>query len=212
MNLAENTRELDRVFAPVRVLPVLSIRREADILPLADALLAGGITTLEITLRTAHGLAAIAMLQQERPELCVGAGTVLDGRQFQSALDAGARFIVTPGCTDELLTLGLDSPVPLLPGIATASELMMGYRLGYRRFKLFPAEVCGGAAALRSFSGPFPGVRFCPTGGITQSKVADYIDLDNVMAVGGSWMAPRETVGAGDWSTISELSRQSLAG
>ena len=212
MNLAENTRELDRVFVPVRVLPVLSIRREADILPLADALLAGGITTLEITLRTAHGLAAIAMLQQERPELCVGAGTVLDGRQFQSALDAGARFIVTPGCTDELLTLGLDSPVPLLPGIATASELMMGYRLGYRRFKLFPAEVCGGAAALRSFSGPFPGVRFCPTGGITQSKVADYIDLDNVMAVGGSWMAPRETVEAGDWSTISELSRQSLAG
>lgn len=212
MSLAENTRELDRLFAPVRVLPVLSIRREVDILPLADALLAGGITTLEITLRTAHGLAAIATLQQERPELCVGAGTVLDGRQFQSALDAGAKFIVTPGCTDELLTLGLDSPVPLLPGIATASELMMGYRLGYRRFKLFPAEVCGGAAALRSFSGPFPGVRFCPTGGITQEKVADYIDLDNVMAVGGSWMAPREAVEAGDWSTISELSRQSLAG
>src|SRR5690606_28189726 len=127
--------------------PVLSIRRESDILPLADALLAGGITTLEITLRTAHGLTAIAMLRRERPALCVGAGTVLDGRQFQSALDAGAQFIVTPGCTDELLTLGLDSPVPLLPGIATASELMMGYRLGYRRFKLFPAEVCGGAAA-----------------------------------------------------------------
>ncbi|QIB52735.1 MULTISPECIES: bifunctional 4-hydroxy-2-oxoglutarate aldolase/2-dehydro-3-deoxy-phosphogluconate aldolase [Pseudomonas] len=212
MSLAENTREVDRLFASVRVLPVLSIRREVDILPLADALLAGGITTLEITLRTAHGLAAIAILQRERPELCVGAGTVLDGRQFQSALDAGARFIVTPGCTDELLTLGLDSPVPLLPGIATASELMMGYRLGYRRFKLFPAEVCGGGAALRSFSGPFPGVRFCPTGGITQAKVADYIDLDNVMAVGGSWMAPREAVEAGDWSTISELSRQSLVG
>lgn len=210
MSLAENTRELDRIFAPVRVLPVLSIRSERDVLPLADALLEGGIATLEITLRTAHGLPAIALLQRERPELCVGAGTVLDGRQFQSALDAGAEFIVTPGCTDELLTLGLDSPVPLLPGIATASELMLGYRLGYRRFKLFPAEVCGGAAALRSFSGPFPGVRFCPTGGITQAKVASYSTLDNVMAVGGSWMAPREAIEAGDWNAISRLSRQSF--
>ncbi|MBQ0741936.1 MAG: bifunctional 4-hydroxy-2-oxoglutarate aldolase/2-dehydro-3-deoxy-phosphogluconate aldolase, partial [Pseudomonas sp.] len=150
MSLLENTQRLDAIFAKAPLLPVISIQREADILPLADALAAGGITTLEITLRTALGMSAIALLRRERPALCVGAGTVLDGRQFQSVLDAGAQFIVTPGCTDELLTLGLESPVPLLPGIATASEILMGYRFGYRRFKLFPAEVCGGIQALRA--------------------------------------------------------------
>ncbi len=209
MSLAENTSELDRIFSRARVLPVISIRQASDVLPLADALAEGGITTLEITLRTPLGLQAIATLRRERPQLCIGAGTVLDGRQFQLALDAGAQFIVTPGCTDELLTLGLDSPVPLLPGVATASEIMMGYRLGYRRFKLFPAEVCGGINALRSFSGPFHGIRFCPTGGIAQENLAAYLELDNVMAVGGTWMAPHALIQAGDWAGITRLSRSS---
>lgn len=211
MSLLENTQRLDAIFAKAPLLPVISIQREADILPLADALAAGGITTLEITLRTALGMSAIALLRRERPTLCVGAGTVLDGRQFQSVLDAGAQFIVTPGCTDELLTLGLESPVPLLPGIATASEILMGYRFGYRRFKLFPAEVCGGIQALRAFSGPFAGVRFCPTGGIRQDSLVDYLALDNVMGVGGTWMAPRAAVEAADWQTISRLSAASVA-
>ncbi|HDZ57318.1 MAG TPA: bifunctional 4-hydroxy-2-oxoglutarate aldolase/2-dehydro-3-deoxy-phosphogluconate aldolase [Pseudomonas xinjiangensis] len=211
MSLVENTLALDTIFSRLRVLPVISIRRESDVLPLADALADGGITTLEITLRTPLGLPAIATLRRERPELCVGAGTVLDGRQFQLALDAGAQFVVTPGCTDELLTLGLDSPVPLLPGIATASEIMMGYRLGYRRFKLFPAEVCGGVNALRSFSGPFHGIRFCPTGGIASENVDAYLALDNVMAVGGTWMAPHALIEAGDWGAITRLSRESVA-
>lgn len=211
MSLVENTLVLDDLFAESPLLPVISIQRESDILPLADALAAGGITTLEITLRTPLGMTAIAVLRRERPALRVGAGTVLDGRQFQSVLDAGAQFIVTPGCTDELLTLGLESPVPLLPGIATASEILMGYRFGYRRFKLFPAEVCGGVHALRSFSGPFAGVRFCPTGGVRQENLADYLALDNVMGVGGTWMAPRAAVEAADWQTISRLSASSVA-
>lgn len=211
MSLQTNTQRLDTIFARSPLLPVISIQREADILPLADALAAGGITTLEVTLRTPLGLTAIALLRRERPALCIGAGTVLDGRQFQSVLDAGAQFIVTPGCTDELLTLGLESPVPLLPGIATASEILMGYRLGYRRFKLFPAEVCGGVQALSAFSGPFAGVRFCPTGGIRQDSFVDYLALDNVMGVGGTWMAPRAAVAAADWLAISRLSAASVA-
>ena len=209
MSLADNTRMLDQIFARTPLLPVLSIQRESDVLPLADALAAGGVTTLEVTLRTALGIKAIARLRAERPGLIIGAGTVLDGRQFQSVIDAGAQFVVTPGCTDELLTLGLDSPVPLLPGIATASEILMGYRLGYRRFKLFPAEVVGGLAALRSFSGPFHGIRFCPTGGIGLGKLADYLALDNVMAVGGTWMAPKALVEQGDWAGISRLCEES---
>ncbi|MCL5042315.1 MAG: bifunctional 4-hydroxy-2-oxoglutarate aldolase/2-dehydro-3-deoxy-phosphogluconate aldolase [Gammaproteobacteria bacterium] len=209
MSLADNTRMLDQIFARTPLLPVLSIQRESDVLPLADALAAGGVTTLEVTLRTALGIKAIARLRAERPGLIIGAGTVLDGRQFQSVIDAGAQFVVTPGCTDELLTLGLDSPVPLLPGIATASEILMGYRLGYRRFKLFPAEVVGGLAALRSFSGPFHGIRFCPTGGIGLGKLADYLALDNVMAVGGTWMAPKALVEQGDWAAISRLCEES---
>ncbi|MFA5678175.1 MAG: bifunctional 4-hydroxy-2-oxoglutarate aldolase/2-dehydro-3-deoxy-phosphogluconate aldolase [Pseudomonas sp.] len=208
MRLAENSSRLSSIFDQQRVLPVLSIQRETDILPLADALAAGGITNLEVTLRTPLGLGAIRVLAEQRPDICVGAGTVLDGRQFQSVLDAGARFIVSPGCTDELLALGLDSPVPLLPGVTTASEIMQGYRLGYRCFKLFPAEICGGVALLKALAGPFHDVRFCPTGGITPQKMPDYLAMENVVAVGGSWMVPPQLVQAGDWDAITRLCQQ----
>ncbi|AQZ96377.1 bifunctional 4-hydroxy-2-oxoglutarate aldolase/2-dehydro-3-deoxy-phosphogluconate aldolase [Halopseudomonas phragmitis] len=211
MSLADNTQTLDNLLAQARLLPVMSIRRESDILPLADALAAGGIRTLEITLRTEWGLPAIKLLRRERPELCIGAGTVLDGRQFQSVLDAGAQFVVTPGSTEELLTLGLDSPVPLLPGVATPSEILMGYRFGYRRFKLFPAEVVGGVTALRYFSGPFHDIRFCPSGGITLSNLPSYLAMANVMAAGGTWMTPQSAVDAQDWTRITQLCRESLA-
>lgn len=211
MSLADNTQTLDNLLAQARLLPVMSIRRESDILPLADALAAGGIRTLEITLRTEWGLPAIKLLRRERPELCIGAGTVLDGRQFQSVLDAGVQFVVTPGSTEELLTLGLDSPVPLLPGVATPSEILMGYRFGYRRFKLFPAEVVGGVTALRYFSGPFHDIRFCPSGGITLSNLPSYLAMANVMAAGGTWMTPQSAVDAQDWTRITQLCRESLA-
>lgn len=212
MRLAENSRVLSGIFERQPVLPVLSIRRERDILPLADALAAGGIINLEVTLRTPLGLGAIRLLADRRPQLCVGAGTVLDGRQFQSVLDAGCRFIVSPGCTDELLALGLDSPVPLLPGVATASEIMRGYRLGYRCFKLFPAEICGGVALLRAFAGPFPDVQFCPTGGVTPEMLPAYLAQANVVAVGGSWMVPAALVEAGDWDAITRLCLRVTAG
>ena len=211
MRLADSSDRLSGIFQQQRILPVLSIQRQRDILPLVDALAAGGITNLEVTLRTPLGLGAIHLLAEQRPELCVGAGTVLDGRQFQSVLDAGARFIVSPGCTDELLTLGLDSPAPLLPGVATASEIMRGYRLGYRSFKLFPAEVCGGVSLLKALAGPFHDVQFCPTGGIDPQKLPAYLALANVLAVGGSWMVPPALVEAGDWDAITRLCQQSVA-
>jgi len=201
------TQTLDALFAKATLLPVINVERETDILPLADALSAGGITTLEITLRTALGLPAIALLRRERPELCIGAGTVTDAAQYRAVIKAGAQFVVTPGITDELLELGLHSEVPLLPGIASASEILAGYRLGYRRFKVFPAAVLGGTALLRAFAGPFKDVRFCPTGGIDQQSFADYLALDNVMAVGGSWVAPKAAIDAGDWAEITRLSR-----
>lgn len=205
------TQTLDALFAEVTLLPVINIEREADILPLADALAAGGITTLEITLRTPLGLTAIGLLRRERPELCIGAGTVTDAAQFAAVERAGAHFVVTPGITDELLQLGLNSSIPLLPGIATASEILTGYRLGYRRFKVFPAHVLGGTALLKAFAGPFHDVRFCPTGGIGQQSIADYLTQDNVMAVGGSWVVPKASIAAADWAEITRLSLAATA-
>ncbi|MEH6566180.1 MAG: bifunctional 4-hydroxy-2-oxoglutarate aldolase/2-dehydro-3-deoxy-phosphogluconate aldolase [Halopseudomonas sp.] len=207
----DKTQALDALFADVTLLPVISIEREADVLPLADALAAGGITTLEITLRTSLGLPAIELLRRERPQLRIGAGTVTNAAQFQAVEQAGAHFVVTPGITEELLQLGLRSRIPLLPGIATASEILAGYRLGYRRFKVFPAEVLGGAALLRSFAGPFKDVRFCPTGGIGQQNIDQYLALDNLLAVGGSWVTPKAAVAAADWAEITRLSRAATA-
>lgn len=206
-SLTEKTQMLDDLFSQSRLLPLLNIERLEDVLPLADALAEGGVTTLEITLRTALGIDAIALLRAERPALTVGAGTVLGADQFAAVLAAGAQFVVTPGCTDELLQCGIDAPVPLLPGIATASELMVGYRLGYRRFKLFPAHILGGAGLLKAFSGPFKDVRFCPTGGVSQDNLAAYLALSNVMAVGGSWVAPPDLIARARWSEITSLAR-----
>ncbi|WP_321348077.1 bifunctional 4-hydroxy-2-oxoglutarate aldolase/2-dehydro-3-deoxy-phosphogluconate aldolase [Halopseudomonas oceani] len=204
-SLTDKTRTLDALFSRTRLLPLLNIERLDDVLPLADALAEGGVNTLEITLRTALGIEAIALLRAERPALTIGAGTVLGAEQYQAVLAAGAQFVVTPGCTDELLQCGLDGPVPLLPGIATASELMVGYRLGYRRFKLFPAHIIGGVGLLKAFSGPFKDARFCPTGGVSQDNLAAYLALSNVMAVGGSWIAPAELIAQQHWGEITAL-------
>lgn len=208
--MAEKIAEIDRICAQARIMPVITIAREADILPLADALTAGGLTVLEVTLRSKYGLEAIRRLRAERPELCIGAGTVLDEGMLTAATEAGAQFIVTPGSTRELLLAALDNPLPLLPGISSASELMVGYALGYRRFKLFPAEVCGGVAALKALSGPFGGVRFCPTGGISANNLQHYMAEPNVMCVGGTWMFRREWVEQGDWTRIAQCSSEAL--
>jgi 2-dehydro-3-deoxyphosphogluconate aldolase/(4S)-4-hydroxy-2-oxoglutarate aldolase len=208
--MADKIAQIDRLCARARIMPVITIMREEDILPLADALAAGGLTVLEITLRSVHGLTAIRRLREERPELCVGAGTVLDRQMLAAAEEAGAQFIVTPGSTAELLQAGLESDVPMLPGTSSASDIMHGYALGYRRFKLFPAEVCGGTAALKALGGPFNGVRFCPTGGVNPDNLQRYMAQPNVMCVGGTWMFDSEWVKNGDWARIQQCSAEAL--
>lgn len=209
-HMASQIARIDQLCAAARILPVIRIEREADILPLADALAAGGLRTLEITLRSELGLSAIALLRKLRPQLCVGAGTVLDEYMLQQAVAVGAQFIVTPGSTQALLEAGLACPVPLLPGIASASEIMLGHALGYRRFKLFPAELAGGIAALKAFAGPFGNVRFCPTGGLNPSNLQHYMQQPNVMCVGGSWMLDDTWVRGGDWQRITQASAEAL--
>ncbi|TDF78367.1 bifunctional 4-hydroxy-2-oxoglutarate aldolase/2-dehydro-3-deoxy-phosphogluconate aldolase [Pseudomonas sp. H9] len=210
VSMTDKIARIDQICTQARILPVITIARESDILPLADALAAGGIKTLEVTLRSAHGLKAIQVLREQRPELCVGAGTVLDRKTFSAVETAGAQFVVTPGITQELLEAGVDSDIPLLPGISTPSEIMMGYCLGYRRFKLFPAEISGGVAAIKAFAGPFGDVRFCPTGGVNLSNVQSYMALPNVMCVGGTWMLNSDWIKNGEWSRITECSAQAM--
>ena len=209
--MADKIARIDQICTQARILPVITIAREEDILPLADALAAGGIKTLEVTLRSAHGLKAIQVLREQRPELCVGAGTVLDRKMFAAVEAAGAQFVVTPGITQDILEAGVQSDLPLLPGISTPSELMQGYALGYRRFKLFPAEISGGVAAIKAFAGPFGDVRFCPTGGVNPGNVRNYMALANVMCVGGTWMLDSGWIKNGEWSRITECSAEALA-
>jgi 2-dehydro-3-deoxyphosphogluconate aldolase/(4S)-4-hydroxy-2-oxoglutarate aldolase len=209
-DMASHTARIDELCAAARILPVIKIEREADILPLADALAAGGLHTLEITLRSDLGLEAIAQLRKLRPDLRIGAGTVLDESMLVEAVAAGAEFIVTPGGTQALLEAGRESPVPLLPGVSSASEIMLGYNLGYRRFKLFPAELAGGVAALKAFRGPFGNVRFCPTGGLNPGNLQQYMQQPNVMCVGGSWMLDDAWIRGGDWQRVTQASREAL--
>lgn len=193
------------------VIPVLRITRAADAAPLARALAKGGLPAIEITLRTLDALDAIRIAAAEVPEAIIGAGTILSARQFDQAVDAGARFIVSPGTTQELLDAAGASEVPLLPGAITPSEIMAAAEEGYSLLKFFPAEQAGGAPFLKALSSPLAGVRFCPTGGITAANAASYLSLPNVICVGGSWVAPDELVDAGDWAAIEELARKAVA-
>ncbi|MEG0862499.1 MAG: bifunctional 4-hydroxy-2-oxoglutarate aldolase/2-dehydro-3-deoxy-phosphogluconate aldolase [Pseudomonas sp.] len=211
VSMTDKIARIDQICTQARILPVITIAREEDILPLADALAAGGIKTLEVTLRSAHGLKAIQVLREQRPELCVGAGTVLDRKMFAAVQATGAQFVVTPGITQDILEAGVQSDIPLLPGISTPSEIMMGYTLGYRRFKLFPAEISGGVAAIKAFAGPFGDARFCPTGGVNPGNVKSYIALPNVMCVGGTWMLDSGWIKNREWSRITECSAEALA-
>ena len=198
---------LDDILKLAPVVPVLSIAQLADAVPLARALCAGGLTVLEITLRSDIALAAITEIARAVPEAIVGAGTVLNPMHLEQVIAAGARFAISPGATPELLAAGKTSAIPLLPGIATASEIMLGLSAGYTRFKFFPAESSGGINAVKSFSGPFKDVRFCPTGGIDAALAPRYLKLDNVITVGGSWMAPNALIAVKDWAGITELAR-----
>jgi len=187
------------------VIPVLTIDRAADAVPLARALVAGGLKVLEITLRTPVAIEAIALIAREVPEAVTGAGTVLNPTDWARAAAAGARFIVSPGLTQSLIDVAANSPLAFLPGVATAGELMRGLDAGLTSFKFFPAETSGGAPALKALHGPFADVRFCPTGGITAKSAPDYLALPNVVCVGGGWVAPPDAIAAGDWERITDL-------
>ncbi|MCI0510222.1 2-keto-3-deoxy-phosphogluconate aldolase [Chromohalobacter marismortui] len=202
------TTELDSICQKVEVIPVLVINRLEDAVPLARALVEGGLNVLEITLRTDCALDAIRRMRAALPGVSIGAGTVLTPAQYRLAEEAGVDFVVTPGTTEALYRYGVESPVPMLPGVATVSELMTGWQYGYRRFKFFPAEASGGAKAIKSIGGPIPEARFCPTGGISVDNADDYLSLPNVMCVGGSWLTPNDLVENEDWDGIRELARQ----
>ncbi len=187
------------------LMPVLEIPELALAQPLADALRAGGITTLEVTLRTGAGLAAIAQLTRDNPDLLIGAGTVTSAQQLRAAEDAGAAFAISPGLSDSLLDAAAGTQLPLIPGVMTAGEIMTALDAGLNCLKLFPAEVAGGVAFLNAIGGPFPDVKFCPTGGVTAASLGAYLALPNVLCAGGSWVAPRALIAAGEWAKITAL-------
>jgi len=199
------------LFRGVAVIPVLTIEREAHAVPLARALLDGGLRLIEVTLRTPAAPAAIAAIVREVPQIVVGAGTVQRPADVVQACAAGARFLVSPGMTAELAAAALATQLPYLPGVATPSEVMAARDLGISFLKLFPAEAVGGVAMLRALAPVFAGVAFCPTGGIDERAAAEYLALPNVPVVGGSWMAPSELVAAGDWAAVRRLAERAAA-
>jgi len=194
------------------VVPVIVIENIDHAVPLARALLAGGIKVLEITLRSEVAVEAIRRVSKEVPDAIVGAGTVACPEDLAAVTEAGAVFAISPGLTPNLLTAANQGPIALIPGISTASELMMGMEMGYTEFKFFPAEAAGGVSMLKSIGGPFPQITFCPTGGISLKNFNNYLILDNVACVGGSWIVPKGSVEQEDWQSITDLARDAVAG
>ncbi|MDT0452026.1 bifunctional 4-hydroxy-2-oxoglutarate aldolase/2-dehydro-3-deoxy-phosphogluconate aldolase [Streptomyces hesseae] len=193
------------------VIPVVVLHDIADAIPLARALVAGGLPVIEVTLRTHTALDAIRAITAEVPEAIVGAGTVLRPAQAEAAVEAGARFLVSPGWTDRLLDGLRATGMPFLPGVATASEVLALLERGVREMKFFPAEAAGGVEYLRSLSAPLPTARFCPTGGIGPESAREYLALPNVGCVGGTWMVPADAVRTHDWERVRELAAQAAA-
>lgn len=202
----------EALLSRARTLPVLVIEDVAHAVPLARALAAGGLTVLEVTLRTPVALDAIAAIARELPEVAVGAGTVLCRADLEATIRAGGSFAVSPGATPALLEFARLSCFPFIPGVATASEIMAAGEEGFHDLKFFPAEANGGAAALKALSAPLANVRFCPTGGITPDNAPSYRAIPSVVCVGGSWMAPADLVRSGSWEQITELARAAVPG
>jgi 2-dehydro-3-deoxyphosphogluconate aldolase/(4S)-4-hydroxy-2-oxoglutarate aldolase len=201
------TAAIVRIMRTAPVIPVITIEHPDQAPPLAEALVAGGLPVLEITLRTPHALGAITAIKQALPTAIVGAGTVINRVSYQQALDAGAAFIVSPGFTAELLACAKSSAIPFLPGVNTPSEIMQLLSHGITAMKFFPAEAAGGVPMLKSIGAPLPQALFCPTGGITLANAKDYLALPNVACVGGSWMVTKELVQSARWSDIRALAQ-----
>jgi 2-dehydro-3-deoxyphosphogluconate aldolase/(4S)-4-hydroxy-2-oxoglutarate aldolase len=193
------------------VIPVIVIQRLEHAVPLAEALLEGGVRVLEVTLRTPVALQCMEAIARALPQAIVGAGTLRTAADARAAVAAGCRFGVSPGYTREIGAACRDAGLPLLPGVATAGEVMAASADGHRLLKFFPASVAGGVPMLRAFAGPFPDIAFCPTGGITAQTAPQYLALPNVKACGGSWLTPAEAMEAGDWAAITALARAAAA-
>lgn len=198
------------IFASGPIVPVLVIHKVEDALPIAEALLAADVRVLEVTLRTPSALDVISIIAKELPEAIIGSGTVTNRQQLQQSYDAGAKFAISPGLTCDLLQAGNEGNIALIPGIASISELMNCADYGYDHLKFFPAEASGGVNAIKSIGGPFPDIRFCPTGGININNVRDYLALSNVACCGGSWLVPDHIVADKNWSAITALAKQAL--
>lgn len=193
------------------VVPVIVVKKIEQAIPLAQALLAGGVKVLEVTLRSEVAVDAIRHISREVPEAIVGAGTVASPEDLGAVAEAGAVFAISPGLTPTLLDAANQGPIALIPGISTASELMFGMEMGYTEFKFFPAEAAGGVQMLKSIGGPFPHITFCPTGGVSSKNYNDYLALANVACVGGSWIVPAQEIEMENWATITKLAQKAVA-
>lgn len=208
--LHHHQHDLEHWLRHARVMPILTLDDEADAIPVADALISGGIHALEVTLRTSAGLPAIQHLRRQFPELVLAAGTVRSIEDYHGAIDAGADFAVSPGSPHTLLQYGVTASIPLLPGIATPTELMTGFESGYRGFKFFPAAASGGLSMVRSLLGPFAEAWLVPTGGIRGEDVGTWLKEPNVAAVAGTWLVPEERIAARDWPGLEQLAAETV--
>ena len=210
MTATPKQEKLAALFEQATIIPVLTIERLEDAVPLARALVAGGVRMLEITLRTPVAIESAKAIMADVPDAVVGIGTILNADDLARAEGVGARFGISPGATPDLLKAAAASALPFAPGIATASELMLGLSHGFNLVKFFPAEQSGGIKALRALAGPFPDVRFCPTGGIGEANAASWLAEPNVVAVGGSWLCPAADIRSGNWAGITAICNRTM--
>ncbi|OJZ94099.1 bifunctional 4-hydroxy-2-oxoglutarate aldolase/2-dehydro-3-deoxy-phosphogluconate aldolase [Helicobacter pylori] len=193
------------------IVPVVVIEDLSDAVPLAQSLIEGGIPIIEVTLRSSCALEAIELIAKNVPKMRVGAGTILNLTQLEQAQNRGAEFLISPGLTIKLLEHAKKKDMPLIPGVSSSSEVMQALEWGYNTLKFFPAEYCGGVKLLNAFNGPFKGVKFCPTGGISADNMRSYLNLENVLCVGGSWLTPKNLIQNKEWDKITEICKRSLA-
>ncbi len=193
------------------IVPVVVIEDIKDAVPLAQSLIEGGIPIIEVTLRSSCALEAIELIAKNVPKMRVGAGTILNPTQLEQAQNRGAEFLISPGLTIKLLEHAKKKDMPLIPGVSSSSEVMQALELGYNALKFFPAEYCGGVKLLNAFNGPFKGVKFCPTGGISADNMRSYLNLENVLCVGGSWLTPKDLIQNKEWDKITEICKRALA-
>ncbi len=193
------------------IVPVVVIENIKDAVPLAQSLIEGGIPIIEVTLRSSCALEAIELIAKNVPKMRVGAGTILNLTQLEQAQNRGAEFLISPGLTIKLLEHAKKKDMPLIPGVSSSSEVMQALELGYSALKFFPAEYCGGVKLLNAFNGPFKEVKFCPTGGISADNMRSYLNLENVLCVGGSWLTPKDLIQNKEWDKITEICKRALA-